>query len=438
MDKLDENPAAAVIANMALAHEMIMTDNFQLKPISEMKKNSLVKNVHDIVHNAFWDVLKSEVTLDPPQYRSALKLLIEMKQIILEIIPVANEKLIKNIKEVLDEDFIEQEVAHGVFDLHTCAMYIINVLAKLCAPVRDEKIKEIKDETELIPLLRGTFELLDLMKMDMVNYEIQSIKPVLLKQATEYERGKFDEYLKQNPDGLANTRSWLKGAYESIKSLHTSPTRNIRGVIVTHAYLSLIETENKMIFPETLLLDEGRIETLAVSYNNLIYIASMIALYNAYAGDHLTTDTEYMSQLKDTMFILVGENKCTEEILLNVSEQVLLETEKQYELRGIHKKSDEDKDVIRRQFKDLMKEDNQLKQLIKSRVRDYLLLSFTSQTRPLPTSSVLLPIKNEVKRATDLFVRVIVHNRNVHLNSYNEILNDFLSSNRSNEIEKKT
>jgi len=220
--------------------------------------------------------------------------------------------------------------------------------------------------------------------------------------------------------------------------LHTSPTRNIRGVIVTHAYLSLIETENKMIFPETLLLDEGRIETLAVSYNNLIYIASMIALYNAYAGDHLTTDTEYMSQLKDTMFILVGENKCTEEILLNVSEQVLLETEKQYELRGIHKKSDEDKDVIRRQFKDLMKEDNQLKQLIKSRVRDYLLLSFTSQTRPLPTSSVLLPIKNEVKRATDLFVRVIVHNRNVHLNSYNEILNDFLSSNRSNEIEKKT
>lgn len=75
-------------------------------------------------------------------------------QLILEITPLKHEKLITEVKEVLDEDLIKQEVDHGVFNLHNCAMFIINVLGKLCAPVRDGKVKELKTETNLVPLLR--------------------------------------------------------------------------------------------------------------------------------------------------------------------------------------------------------------------------------------------------------------------------------------------
>ena len=35
--KIKTDDAATIVANMALAHEMIMTDNFQLTPVSELE-----------------------------------------------------------------------------------------------------------------------------------------------------------------------------------------------------------------------------------------------------------------------------------------------------------------------------------------------------------------------------------------------------------------
>lgn len=38
--------------------------------------------------------------------------------------------------------------------------------------------------------------MLDLMKMDMANFTIQQIRPYLQQQSVEYERKKFNEFLK--------------------------------------------------------------------------------------------------------------------------------------------------------------------------------------------------------------------------------------------------
>ena len=42
-----------------------------------------MKNVRNIVHQAFWDLLEKDVAADPPQYGNAMKLLKEMKQVYL-------------------------------------------------------------------------------------------------------------------------------------------------------------------------------------------------------------------------------------------------------------------------------------------------------------------------------------------------------------------
>lgn len=53
-------------------------------------------------------------------------------------------------------------------------------------------------------------------------------------------------------DGLDNTKNWIKKAFDVVKSLQVSgnPTRNIRNVIITHAYLSLINNEGEKVYPE--------------------------------------------------------------------------------------------------------------------------------------------------------------------------------------------
>jgi len=43
---------------------------------------------------------------------------------------------------------------------------------------------------------REIFAVLDVMKMDMANFTIQQMRPYLQQQSMEYEKTKFDEFLK--------------------------------------------------------------------------------------------------------------------------------------------------------------------------------------------------------------------------------------------------
>lgn len=40
--------------------------------------------------------------------------------------------------------------------------------------------------------------------MDIANYEINSVKPILMQQAVEYEKAKFMDYLKENKGNKIN------------------------------------------------------------------------------------------------------------------------------------------------------------------------------------------------------------------------------------------
>ena len=46
---------------------------------------------------------------------------------------------------------------------------------------------------------REVFSLMDAMKVDMANFQLQTIKPHLVQQSIEYERKKFKDYLQSNP-----------------------------------------------------------------------------------------------------------------------------------------------------------------------------------------------------------------------------------------------
>jgi len=40
---------------------------------------------------------------------------------------------------------------------------------------------------------------MDAMKVDMANFQLQTIKPHLVQQSVEFERKKFKDYLETNP-----------------------------------------------------------------------------------------------------------------------------------------------------------------------------------------------------------------------------------------------
>lgn len=53
-------------------------------------------------------------------------------------------------------------------------------------------------------VLRAIFSVLDLMKVDMANFALSSIRPHLMQQSVEYERNKFQEFLEKQPSRFLN------------------------------------------------------------------------------------------------------------------------------------------------------------------------------------------------------------------------------------------
>merc|ERR1711963_630334 len=87
--------------------------------------------------------------------------------------------------------------------------YILGIMGMLCAPVRDEQIAVLKQETDVVKVFRGIMETLEIMKLDMANFTIQTIRPTIEKESKEYEKKKFQEFLDTQEDGLVSTRQWL-------------------------------------------------------------------------------------------------------------------------------------------------------------------------------------------------------------------------------------
>merc|ERR1719220_3343284 len=100
-------------------------------------------------------------------------------------------------------------------------------MAKICAPVRDDKIEALRQQLAACQIWTIT-NLLKLMSIDMANFSIKAIRPYLQKQQVEYERKKMVEYLKQNPkNGLLHTKAWLGTAFRNIMMQQNNDDKNM-------------------------------------------------------------------------------------------------------------------------------------------------------------------------------------------------------------------
>ncbi|XP_065668241.1 T-complex protein 11-like protein 2 [Hydra vulgaris] len=419
-----------IIKNMALAHEMVISDNFKFNHISEQPEaaNSLEKTVHDIVHAAFWDILQSEVSSEPPKYEKAFMLLMEMKQMILELVPSKQSSLLQEIQETLDQELIFQQIANNAFDIVSLGNFVLETLSKLCAPVRDDEIKKLRNTQEIIPLLRGILELLNLMKIDLANYQLKALKPVLIQQAVSYEREKFEECMKVNPEGLKMTKLWLSETLQSLAKKVNVQELDCEMVTI-NAFLSLIEFKKEMIYPETLLLDECRLQALADSFDKLSFISAIMTLYVNFigAGENLTL----LDKIKEEILIIFGNNERTTSLLENVYHHLIFSLDKLRTDRGLQPKGDTS--LLLGQIKNLANKDDSFRKLITSRFRDFVLLTFSGNVIP-SISGCLHWVQTELKMTTESFVRICKHNKNVHQERYNKIIDIALNDLRQSLV----
>ncbi|XP_063783913.1 T-complex protein 11-like protein 2 isoform X2 [Pseudophryne corroboree] len=427
------------LSNLLLAHEIVANENFHMNSI-EPPKNSLEGRVKQIVHKAFWDSLESELKKDPPQYEHAIKLFDEIKEILLSFLTPGTNRLRTQICEVLDVELIRQQSEHNTVDILKLGSYIINIMAKLCAPIRDDDVKKLKASGDIVEMLRDVFHVLDLMKMDMVNYTIQNIRPQLQRQLAEYERVKFQEILEKSPDALNQTIEWIRQSLEAAteeRSQKSSSGEN--GVtmeslsptlVLNSGFVKLLHMDYNHAVPETLLTDDLRIQELKYKLHQVKLLACVCLITQNSLGSVCTT--KFIEQVKEIAAILLqGINLQTinlKESLIGLSTKICFEVNKLLIDSAL---STEAQTILTGQICSLTEKDHPIYNLIEKRIDEYLT---TFLRLPYPYKHVpILPggltsVHKEMEFIGFHYSNIVNFNKQVHGPFYANIFRKLLFS----------
>lgn len=147
------------------------------------------------MHKAFFDVLREQLNRNPPCYDYAIHLLADIKDCFPQILSQNNKRALDHINEILDESIIRQQAEKGVLDFKAYANFVIQILAKSCAPARDEAISKLLEIDDVVDTFRGILETMSLLKLDMANFLLDFSRNDIMANSVEYEKQKFNEYL---------------------------------------------------------------------------------------------------------------------------------------------------------------------------------------------------------------------------------------------------
>lgn len=428
------------VKDMALAHQIAVDNNFELEKM-EFPENSIEKQVKEVVHKAFWDAFQEKLNEDPPDYGHAVVLIAEVKEKLLSLLLPQHVRFRAQIGEVLDTELIQQKLQNDAFDIFYYSNYIIGIMSKLCAPVRDEAVAELKEIKEVIPLFKKTFEVIDLLKMDMANFTIQQMRPYIQQHAVEYERQKFQEFIQTQEglgiDGLELTKLWLKRSFEKLSdSTDSSPTEGATSSsmvspasILNEAYAELLNWDDNQIFPETLVIDQSRILEMRDKSQRLTIVASALLLTYSTVGAPIAGVQQLKEQMKtETLTILDGVyDKDLSSAMTNVAEQINKSVNEFMKSHGFTERDAEQQKVLIGQIKEVANKDNTVNRLMGKRLTDFVkeILSprHKEQMKVPPGFSV---VESELSNLSGQFLRLISHNRAVFGIQYADIINTLL------------
>ncbi|KAJ8728687.1 hypothetical protein PYW07_006383 [Mythimna separata] len=456
--------AAHGMQNMALAHEIAVDQDFKLEPF-EPPDNSYQKLVKETMHKAYFDILREQLNSDPPEYKQALVLLEDVKQGLFAILLPRHTRIREMIEEVLDSEFIKQQAENNSLDFHKYASFVIDLMAKLAAPARDEIIQNITTLTDTVDVFRAILETLEILKLDLANTLIAMIRPHVQQESVQYERAKFDEMLKVSEDGLQHTREWLK-RHIDLEGLTLPVTdkniiRNVTAQTLAKAYLELLEWDGSKEYPETVSLDAPRFAELGTQVYRLICVAS-IMLASPACGSDPKTAAAHKQTLKEKILILIdsahndipacGSDPNTaaahkqtlkEKILIlidsahndielkaalpGLAEEIILVTEQLLESLNQPPLTGETKEIIRTQILSLGDPEHRVREIVRQRVLEFLktILVCGGGSRQIPVG--LSACSRELTSVSGTLLRYVMHNKAVFTSHYMDIVGEELS-----------
>ncbi|KAI9092367.1 T-complex 11 [Phlyctochytrium arcticum] len=290
-----------------------MDPDFSLKPA---KRSPLEEQVRTMARRSFFDSVRQDFANN--DFARHVPVFIEEIRDSLLAMMSGKSKHAENIKEVLDVALIRQQIDNKTFDILGCLSYITQKMLQLCAPIRDAAIRAIVSSADLGTAFEKILDILEDMKLDLANYRLQALRPVLQQQAVEYEQTKFNEALASGVVSLVKTKAWLEAAVASLKAINAA--RNPENIQLPQNRVGYEEAYNEallgLIFSntpvspadmaETMLLDADRLFGFQNEAQATTIVAALVML-SKNAVRELREHRPGLTKLKETLFILLQD-----------------------------------------------------------------------------------------------------------------------------------
>jgi len=414
---MDASKGVRGLTNMALAHEIAVDKNFELSKIQP--ENDLEKQIKEVMQRAFWDLLSEQLAQDPPVYTQAIQLFMEVKTMLYSILLPQHEKLKEKIESILDLEVIQQQIEAQVLEFSQYAGYILGIMGMLCAPVRDDQIATLKQETDVVKVFRGIMETLEIMKLDMANFTIQTIRPTIEKESKEYEKKKFQEFLETQEDGLGATRQWLVRHSPSQAEIDDPKYKKLLASRILHeSYVEILEWDDYYPLPETLVMDTKR-----TSVSTAVLLISFSHLNTIIIPMDSQAIKEKLKKHIDILLQDFYEDNDLLKILPSIAVQVVKEVNDYLAEKNKPALSEETVKSLTEQIESVEDPNQRIRDLIQKRIIDFCKQLISNTTKTIPQIPPGLTIcKNDLGAIAGQFLKLVNYNRDVFGEFYNEII----------------
>ncbi|KAJ1650776.1 Protein SOSEKI 1 [Dispira simplex] len=217
----------------------------------------------------------------------------EIREVMTEMLAAHDQDLRRELASNLDVKLIHQQLQHGVFDVANMVQYVTSVLKRHCAPVRDSLIDSILravNRGEYARALKRCFELLEVMRLDLANHQIRTMRPQLVSSAAQFEWTYVNTMLQGGTLGTTKAKTWWHSlnnadsddgtASSSSPSLTTEcPNQH---TLFLEGFVKLVATENRRWterLPETFHLDYSRLNQFRNEWHNVYVMAIILLMY---------------------------------------------------------------------------------------------------------------------------------------------------------------
>lgn len=190
------------------------------------------------------------------------------------------------IGELLDIDEFKERFRNGSFSYERFFSSMGSLMPKLCAPVRDEQVKDLVEnklsQGSYVDRLEALILFIDVMLSDYANHLLQLVGPQLLEHAPDYEAKAFSTAIEQGEHGLfaaetawraARSKVMAETARRDPENINHPKNRPTAEKIYAHMLVDIFTQPSTMRYgqiPEMLQLDYKRIRKYGHLTRNMV------------------------------------------------------------------------------------------------------------------------------------------------------------------------